>query len=311
MTGLLATLGGGKLQLATLAVATAAASWTVGTPLSVPRSEVAAAPLLGRIVVVGGFLETGANSRRVDAYDPARDEWARLPDLPVSVDHAAAASARGRLVVVGGYGADRQPLRAAFLFDGSGWRTLPPPPEERAAAAATATAGGTVWVVGGRTRDGLATTTLALDLRTLRWRVVRGPRPREHLAATALSGKVYALGGRLAGYDTNFATVEAYDPRANRWRRLPDLPSARGGTGAAAVAGRIVSVGGESPQGTDRAVWTLRPGTRRWLRLPDLPTPRHGLGVVGLGGRVWVVAGGPEPGLTVSGAVESLPVSKR
>jgi len=67
----------------------------------------------------------------------------------------------------------------------------------------------------------------------------------------------------------------------------------------------------ESPQGTDRAVWALRPGTRRWLRLPDLPTPRHGLGVVGLGGRVWVVAGGPEPGLTVSGAVESLPVSKR
>ncbi len=311
MTGLPATLGGGTLQLAALAVATAAASWTAGTPLSVPRSEVAAAPLLGRIVVVGGFLETGANSRRVDAYDPVRDEWARLPDLPVSVDHAAAASARGRLVVVGGYGADRQPLRAAFLFDGSGWRTLPPPPEERAAAAATATAGGSVWVVGGRTRDGLATTTLALDLRTFRWRVVRGPRPREHLAATALGGKVDALGGRLAGYDTNFATVEAYDPRANRWRRLPDLPSARGGTGAAAVAGRIVSVGGESPQGTDGAVWALRPGARRWVRLPDLPTPRHGLGVVRLGGRVWVVAGGPEPGLTVSGAVESLPVSGR
>jgi non-specific serine/threonine protein kinase len=290
------------------AVALAAAAWMAGTPLSEARSEVAAAPLLGRIVVVGGFLESGANSRRVDAYDPSRDTWTRLPDLPVSVDHAAAASVRGRLVVVGGYGADRQPLRAAFLFDGSGWRTLPAPPEERAAAAATATAGGTVWVVGGRTRDGLATTMLALDLRTLRWRVVRGPRPREHLAATALGGKVYAIGGRLAGYDTNLAAVEAYDPRTNRWRRLPDLPSARGGTGAAAVGGRIVSIGGESPRGTDRAVWALRPSAGRWVRLPDLPTPRHGLGVVALGGRVWAVAGGPEPGLTVSGATESLSV---
>ena len=296
---------------ALLAIALVAAAWTAGTPLSEPRSEVAAAPLLGRIVVVGGFLESGANSRRVDAYDPSRDAWTRLPDLPVSVDHAAAASVRGRLVVVGGYGADRQPLRAAFVFDGSGWRTLPAPPEERAAAAATATAGGTVWVVGGRTRDGLATTMLALDLRTLRWRVVSGPRAREHLAATALGGRVYAIGGRVAGYDTNLAAVEAYDPRTNRWRRLPDLPSARGGTGAAAVAGRIVSIGGESPQGTDRAVWALRPGTRRWERLPDLPTPRHGLGVVSLGGRVWAVAGGPEPGLTVSGATESLPVVRR
>jgi N-acetylneuraminic acid mutarotase len=305
--GVIAALASGKLQTATWALL---AAWIGGTPLSEPRSEVAAAPLGGRIVVVGGFLASGANSRRVDAYDPVRDAWTRLPDLPVSVDHAAAASVRGRLVVVGGYGADRQPLRAAFLFDGSGWRTLPPPPEERAAAAATATARGTVWVVGGRTSGGLATTMLALDVRTLRWRVARGPRPREHLAATALGGTVYVLGGRLAGLDTNLATVEAYDPRTNRWSHLPDLPTPRGGTGAAAVAGRIVSVGGESPQGTERGVWALRPSTRRWVRLPDLPTPRHGLGVVAVGGRVWVVAGGPEPGLTVSGAVESLAVGR-
>lgn len=307
---LLAALGSGKLQLATwsLAASLAAPAWTAGTPLPEPRSEVAAATLSGRIVVVGGFLESGANSRRVDAYDPRTDAWERLPDLPVSVDHAAAASANGRLVVVGGYGADRQPLRAAYLFDGERWRRLPPPPEERAAAAAAATRGGIVWVVGGRTRDGLARTMLRLDLRTLRWTTLPGPRPREHLAATALGGRVHAIGGRLAGYDTNLAAVQAFDPRTGRWRSLPSLPTPRGGTAAAAIGGRIVSVGGESPDGTDAAVWALRPGARRWVRLPDLPTPRHGLGAVALDGRVWVVAGGPRPGLTVSGAVESLPL---
>lgn len=288
--------------------AVAAAAWVAGSPLPEPRTEVAAAPLGGRIVVVGGFLSSGGNSRRVDAYDPDEDSWARLPDLPVSVDHAAAASWRGRLVVVGGYGADRQPLRAAFLFDGRRWRELPPPPEERAAAAAAATSNGRVWVVGGRTRSGLASRALTLDLRTLRWRVVRGPRPREHLAAAAVGGRVHAIGGRLAGYDTNLRTVEAYDPRAGRWTRLPDLPDARGGTGATAIAGRIVSVGGESPGGTNRTVWALPRRAARWARLPDVPTPRHGLGVVALNGRVWAIAGGPEPGLTVSGAVESLPI---
>lgn len=288
------------------AVATVAAAWVSGSPLEEPRTEVAVAPLQGRIVVVGGFLASGGNSRRVDSYDPARDTWARLPDLPVSVDHAAAASWRGRIVVVGGYGADRAPLRAAFLYDGRRWRRLPAPPEERAAAAAAATSDGRVWVVGGRTSSGLATRTLSLDLRTLRWRVVRGPRPREHLAATAMGGRVYAVGGRLAGYDTNLGTVEAYEPRSNRWAQLPDLPDPRGGTGAAAIAGRIVSVGGESPSGTNRTVWSLRPGASRWASLPDLPTPRHGLGVVAFRGRVWAIAGGPQPGLTVSGAVESL-----
>jgi N-acetylneuraminic acid mutarotase len=304
---LLGGLVGSKLHLATWVVA---AAWTAGTPLPEPRSEVAAAPFVGRIVVVGGFLESGANSRRVDAYDPTRDAWRRLPDLPVSVDHAAAASARGRLVVVGGYGADRRPLRAAFLFDGTRWRTLPRPPEERAAAAATATVGGRVWVVGGRTRDGLARTALMLDLRTLRWRAVPGPEPREHLAATALGGKVYAIGGRRAGYDTNVATVQAYDPRTNRWTSLADLPDARGGTGAAAIDDRIVSIGGESPQGTARSVWALRPSVGSWVRLPDLPTPRHGLGVVAIAGRVWAVAGGPKPGLSVSGATEGLSFGK-
>ena len=296
-------LHGPASAVATLALA----AWVTGSPLPEPRTEVAAAPLQGRIVVVGGFLASGANSRRVDAYDPRGDSWSRLPDLPVSVDHAAAASWRGRLVVVGGYGADRAPLRTAFLFDGRSWRRLPPPPEERAAAAAAATADGRVWVVGGRTRTGLATRALSLDLNTLRWRVVPGPTPREHLAATALGGRVHVLAGRLAGLDTNLGTVEAYSPRTNRWSKLPSLPDPRGGTGAAAIGGRIVSVGGESPGGTNASVWALRPGGR-WVRLPDLPTPRHGLGVVALRGRVWVIAGGPEPGLTVSGAVESLDV---
>jgi N-acetylneuraminic acid mutarotase len=293
--------------LRSVAAVAATAAWVGGAPLYEPRTEVATATLGGRIVAVGGFLASGANSRRVDAYDPAANSWTRLPDLPVSVDHAAATSWRGRLVVVGGYAADRQPLRAAYLFDGSRWRRLPPPPEERAAAAAAATSDGRVWVVGGRTRNGLASRALSLDLRTLRWRAVPGPRPREHLAATALGGRVYAVGGRLAGLDTNLATVQAYDPRTRRWSGLPDLPDPRGGTGAAAIAGRIVSVGGESPGGTNRTVWSLVPG-RRWVQLPELPTPRHGLGVVALGGRVWAVAGGPEPGLTVSGSVESLPV---
>jgi non-specific serine/threonine protein kinase len=147
---------------------------------------------------------------------------------------------------------------------------------------------------------------LVLDLRTSRWTTAPGPTPREHLAAAALRGRVVALGGRRAGYDTNLRTVESYDPATRRWSTLPPLPAARGGTGAAAIAGRIVSVGGEEPAGTIAPVYSLVAGSGRWTTLPPLPTPRHGLGVVALGGRVWAVAGGPRPGLDVSGAVESL-----
>ena len=54
------------------------AAWMSGTPLSEPRSEVAAAPLGGRIVVVGGFLSSGANSRRVDAHGVVRVDAPRV-----------------------------------------------------------------------------------------------------------------------------------------------------------------------------------------------------------------------------------------
>jgi N-acetylneuraminic acid mutarotase len=162
-------------------------------------------------------------------------------------------------------------------------------------------------VVGGRNgRRYLARDAFALDIAAGSWARIPGPSRREHLAAAATGGRVYAIGGRAAGIDTNTATFEVYDAAARRWDRLAPLPEARGGTGAAAFGGRIVSAGGEQPEGTIASVYAYDPRAGRWSRLPDLPTPRHGLGVVAAGGRVWVVAGGPSPGLTVSGAVESL-----
>jgi non-specific serine/threonine protein kinase len=289
-----------------LAAGGSEAGWQSHSPLPEPRSEVAAGRAASELVVVGGFTADGHNSARADAYWPAGDRWRRMADLPAAVDHAAGASANGRMYVVGGYGADRQPLRSVFVLDGGFWRALPRMPGGRAAAAA-AVANGRLYVLGGRNgRRALARDTFVFTFATGRWERIRGPAPREHLAAASSRGRVYAIGGRAAGIDTNSARFEVYDPGTRTWSRLAPLPEARGGTGAAAIGGRIVSVGGEQPAGTIRTVYSYDTATKRWSRLPDLPTPRHGLGVVEEGGSIWVLAGGPVPGLTVSGAVESL-----
>ena len=197
-----------------------------------------------------------------------------------------------------------------FELVGGRWRGLPPMPEWRAAAGA-AVVGNRLYVVGGVAPGGLAQRTFVLDLRTRRWSRIVGPEPREHLAVTALGGRVYALGGRLAGIDTNLRTLQVLDPRTRRWTRLPPIPHARGGTGVAAVGTELVSVGGEEPSGTIASVYAYDTRTRRWRRLPDLPTPRHGLGVAAAGRRVYVVAGGPRPGLFVSDANEVLTLDPR
>lgn len=220
------------------------------------------------------------------------------------------ASARGRVYVVGGYAGPIGRVNAqsrAFALEGGAWRELPPMPEPRAAAGIAAIAG-KLYVAGGVGAGGLAREMLVFTIATERWSHAPGPTPREHLGVAALAGKLYAVGGRTAGLDTNVATVERFNRRTARWRALPALPQARGGTGATAVAGRIVSVGGEGPRGTFARVFSFKPDQKRWRRLPNLPTPRHGLGVAAVKRTLYVVGGGPEPGLTVSGANEALRV---
>ena len=280
--------------------------WRSAAPVPVPRTEVAAA-LFGReIAVVGGFLANGQNSGRADAYSPTRNRWRQLPSLPVRVDHAMAAGRGSELYVVGGYGPGSVARATAFVLRRGRWSSLPPLPAPRAAAGA-AIAGGKLYVIGGVEAPGrLAQDAFAYDFHDRRWTLIAGPRPREHLGAAALGGVVYAVAGRTAGLDTNLDIVEAYDPGANRWRALPRVPGPRGGTAAAAVAGRLVSAGGEEPGGTIRTVFAYNPGTRRWSSLPSLPRPRHGLGLVGYRGRAYALAGGPQPGLTVSGSNQVL-----
>ena len=288
-----------------IAATAATPRWQSADALPIPRTEVAAARHGNELVVVGGYLPSGATTIQADAYSTVERRWRRLPDVPIALDHAAAATWRGRAIVVGGYFARASPSNRAFVLERERWRELPRMPAGRAAAGA-AVIGDTLYVVAGVGPRGLARAAFALDLRRNRWRQIPGPTPREHLAVTATGGRVYALAGRKAGLDTNLRTLESWKPGARRWTRLPPVPGARGGTGATAVGRTIVSIGGEAPSGTIASVYAYDTRTRRWRRLPDLPTPRHGLGVVTAGRTVYAIAGGPRPGLTTSGAVEFL-----
>jgi N-acetylneuraminic acid mutarotase len=305
-----------SLAVATFAVAASAQAatvtggWRSGPSLPQPRSEVAGVLFRARIAVVGGFRADGSSSARVDVYDPDGSRWTRLTDLPLALNHAMAAAGEGRLYVVGGYAA-RTPQRLAVAWNGRRWSRLPPLPEPRAAAGA-AFANGRLYVVGGVGKGGrLARRAFVYEPASRRWSRIPGPAPREHLGVVALAGRVYAAGGRTAGFDTNLDVFQVYRPALRRWVSLPSVPTARGGTGLAVAAGLLVSAGGEQPGGTIASVFAYDRVRRRWRRLPDLPTPRHGLALVGAGRRVYAIGGGPEPGLTVSGANESLAVGRR
>ena len=159
----------------------------------------------------------------------------------------------------------------------------------------------------------LAARSLQLDLRTLRWQGFAGiPRPREHLGVTALGGRVYAIGGRTGGLETNTAAADAYDPRTRAWyapaRRPHPARRQRGHRGRRPGRRR----GRRGARRDDPAGQRLRPGGRRVAAACRRARgPVTGWPSSGIGRTVYQALGGPEPGLTVSRTLLSLRVPAR
>jgi N-acetylneuraminic acid mutarotase len=289
-------------------------AWTEGRLLPTSRTEVAGAAVDGKIYIIGGFDRTGKVVPTVEVYDPGTDKWNTAAPLPHPLHHAAAASYNGTLYVVGGYLEDNTPSDKLLAYDPKTdeWRQddLAPMLTARGALAASFV-NGTLYAVGGVNASfgspaaGPLATNEAYDPKTNSWsQKAPMPTPRQHLAAAVLDGKLYAIGGRIDSLASNLGSNEAYDPKSDAWIRLEPMPTKRGGIAAAAVGNAIYVFGDESPEGTFRNNEKYDTETSSWTRAPEMPTARHGLAAVALGDKIYVIGGGPQPGLTVSGANE-------
>ncbi|HEU0237164.1 MAG TPA: kelch repeat-containing protein [Candidatus Limnocylindrales bacterium] len=284
-----------------------APAWQPGPDAPLALTEVAAAAHGGRIWVAGGLDGSGRGVTAVLSLDPATGTWADGPPLPGAVHHSALASDGDALWLIGGYEGDGfdRPTDRVLQLQGERWVEAAALPEPRAAGAAAWDGAGRLIYVGGVGRAGPSGSVFAQADHG--WEA-RGtlPEAREHTAATSDgTGRVIVLGGRRGGLDRNLATVELIEPDGGI-RRLGELPTARGGVAAfwwPALGACLV--GGESPDGTNPEAECIDLDGRVTV-LPPLARPRHGLGAAVVGGTAYVLLGGEQPGLFVSGLVESL-----
>jgi non-specific serine/threonine protein kinase len=280
--------------------------WQARSPAPTARQEVASAVADGRVWVIGGLTAAGATA--VESYDPVADRWAPGPALPVALHHAMATTFRGEVVVMGGFLAagalyDRPSDRVLALRAG-GWVDLPPLRRPRGAGAA-AVAGDVVVIAGGRNVAALVGPTEIFDGSA--WRDAEAiPTRRDHLSAASDGRSVFTVGGRFLSPGALSAALERFDPVAGAWERLPALPTARGGQGAAMAGGRLVVAGGEDPSGVYAEVEAYDVAAERWSVLPAMPTPRHGLSVEFIGDRLLALVGGTAFGVAPSAAAEAL-----
>ena len=128
------------------------------------------------------------------------------------------------------------------------WRALRDSTLARTEVAA-ARIGDGAYVVGGFAAPSGATSDVVerYDLRRDRWtRVKPIPQAVNHAAAAAHRGALYVVGGYSAakGLADETAALWRYEPRADRWTRLPDAPTARGALVAGVIGDRLYVAGG-------------------------------------------------------------------
>ena len=126
------------------------------------------------------------------------------------------------------------------------------------------------------------------------------PTMRSDLAAAAVGGKIYAMGGRNspAGPHGRLAIVEEYNPPSDTWKKVADMPTARARFVAAAVNGKIYVLGGVTTvkrrdgkliAKSVKAVDEYDPATNTWATKGDIPAATDVAASV-LDGKIYVMA---------------------
>lgn len=262
------------------------APWTFRARSPATRYESLTAPVAGKLLVIGGFYNDRIQAAaRVDEYDPARNQWRRLGDMPVPFTHAMAAVVDGAIWIAGGFLGDHPgpATDQVWRFDPAAdqWSRGPSLPAPRGGGALVGLPDGTLHFFGGWLPD---RQTDSPD----HWRLRRGdsvwtpmaplPSPRGHLGGVALDGQIYAIGGCF-GHDPvpiDVALVHRYDPGTDSWTEVASLPDARSHLEPSSFGygGRIYVAGGRSrPSGKWSAdeVLMYDPATDTWsfaFRLP-------------------------------------------
>lgn len=288
-------------------VGTTTIDWKPGPAAPIGREEAQGGVVDGRLYITGGYIGWDPFCNVADEHSTYSLhktaegvwQWTSLAPLPQKLTHGGIVPGDGEFHLAGGRenepNCDRteQSVATVWTYDiaTDAWHTpLPPLPAPRSSGGFVEFDGalhffggtevvhpslerGTHWKLvleeNGRPADGVGWVELAPM-----------PLPRSHMAAVALGGFIYAIGGQTGEGTPNvpFSEVHRYDPIFDRWDEVAPLPDSVTHTVASVFVhqGRIVVLGGE--RGHSNAVSDVvayDPWSNAWSLMTDLPQARR------------------------------------
>jgi N-acetylneuraminic acid mutarotase len=220
----------------------------------------------------GGFKgkHPGPATAEVWKYDLATDTWAAGPPLPERRASGGLAVVGRKLHYFGGYQADRDTNSgdhwSLALEGGKDWVREADLPDPRGHVSA-AVLDGKIYALGGA--HGHDKTQIDVpschryDPVTNKWSAIASlPDGRSHFESSTIvhQGRILVVGGRCNSSKPPRNVVGdllEYDPKADAWRVVGDLPEKVLAPSAALIAGRLVVTGGglNNPRPLTAATW--------------------------------------------------------
>ena len=231
----------------------AANRWSTLADLPAALNHLAIAALNGKLYVVGGYTGSSFSSQgRVYEYDFQSNAWNRKSVMPTARGAHIAQACNGKIYAIGGANGARA-LAVNEVYDPAtdAWESRAPMPTPREHLAG-AVLDSLIYAVGGRNQNDFGQLVNSGKLEAYspagnRWYTLPDmPTPRGGLAAAAMNGKLYALGGEYfgAGGTGVFAQNEEYGSATGTWRAVQGLPTPRHGMQAITVGDTVFVIGG-------------------------------------------------------------------
>lgn len=231
-------------------------------------------------------------------------EWTTGANMITPRTDFSGASLNEKIYIIGGFNNKGKVMNTVEYYDPKTdkWSTASPLPE-RLDHPAAAVYNGTLYVVGGYSREDATRDTNYSDRLYIynasndKWdEGMSMPQGRGALSANFINGTLYAVGGVDNSGVSNSNT--AYDPLLDEWTEKTPMPTAREHLASAVVDGKLYVIGGrvEGLQHNLDTNEVYDPLTDSWTALEAMPSNRGGLAAASsANGNIYVFGGeGPE-----------------
>jgi N-acetylneuraminic acid mutarotase len=132
------------------------------------------------------------------------------------------------------------------------------------------------------------------------------PKARFILSASAVEGKIYAIGGSSAMHGAGISSVDEYDPTTDTWTTKAPMPTPRQWLSTSVVNGKIYAIGGDARAGAPSlpTVEEYDPATDTWTEKAPMLTARFGHSTSVVDGKIYAMGGWLRPPERVVSDVE-------